>query len=314
MTRRILTIPDWTTGAGASVVRFVHFRPLWLLAAAAAIVFAGAFAAPLATPALAQNANLTRELERLRRDLNDLQRYVYKGKAPAGGVPSTGVGTEVVARMQLQITQMQGQIRTMNGQVEEVQHGIDVLNQRFDRMASDLELRFQGIEDAIAAGTGMAAAGSEDGALKPPEKGSGNLGRAALAGYPGGGSPRDQYDYSFSLLKNRDYTGAAAALKLFLEKNPDDALASNALYWLGETRYVQKNYKESAKIFLDGYKRYPKGAKAPDNLLKLGMSLAQLGETGSSCKTYAKLLSTFPKAASKIRDAANRERKKLKCS
>ncbi len=287
------------------------FRFAWraaVLLSAVAVVAAGLGAVVPGTPALAQDANVSRELERLRRDLNDLQRYVYKGKPSGGSPPAAGAaGPEVAARMQLQIIRMQGQIRDMNGRIEEAQHNIGLLEKRIDTRASDLELRLRAIEDAIAAGRAMppdGGAAGEAGAAKQS---------AAIAGYPDGGTVREQYDFSFDLLKTRNYAAAALAFQLFLENNPKDALSGNALYWLGETRYVQKNYKEAARVFLDGYKRFPKGAKAPDNLLKLGMSLAALGQSDSACKTYRKLLDTFPKAPSKVRSAATAARKKQKC-
>jgi TolA-binding protein len=76
---------------------------------------------------------------------------------------------------------------------------------------------------------------------------------------------------------------------------------------------VEKEYKAAAKVFLDGYKKYPTGSKAPDNLLKLGMSLAAYGDTDSACKTFKKLLSTFPKAPARITKSAKSEQKKNNC-
>lgn len=300
---------------------FLFSRRSRLILAAAALAMATAVWAPM--PAAAQDsANLLRKIERLQKELNDLQRYVYKGGTPPAGssaAPASGaVGTDVAARMQLQITQLQDQLRSMNGRVEEVQHRIRVLEQRLDRMAEDLELRLQRIEDAVAAGGGVppAAAGT------PPEdagqgeaagaRESSGAGAAAVE-LPADTTPREQYDYAFDLLKQRDYPAAAAALESFLEKNPDDPLAGNALYWLGETHYVRKQYKDAARLFLDGYKKYPTGSKAPDNLLKLGMSLSAMGEGGSACKTLDKLISTFPKAPSRIIKAAKSEQKKLDC-
>ena len=52
-------------------------------------------------------------------------------------------------------------------------------------------------------------------------------------------------------------------LWLFLEKHPQDDLASNAQYWLGETYYVRKNYQDAAFAFAEGYQRYPESRKAP---------------------------------------------------
>jgi tol-pal system protein YbgF len=276
-------------------------------------------AAPTPAQAQTQDSNLMRKVERLQKELNDLQRHVYRGGASSAAGGET-VGSEVSARMQLQINKMQDQLRSMNGRVEEIQHRIAVLEQRFDRMADDLEIRLQQIEGAVAGGGTAALSGVEPGATTPPAGRSRSTPAAPAAtfapatpGLPDGASPREQYDFAFDLLKKRDYRGAGGALEAFLEKNPDHALAGNAIYWLGETHYVQKEYKAAAKVFLDGYQKYPTGSKAPDNLLKLGMSLAAYGDTDSACKTFKKLLSTYPKAPARITRAAKSEQKKLNC-
>lgn len=279
---------------------------------AALVVMAGAAALLPAAPAAAQDSNLARQLDRLRRDLNDLQRYVYKGeRPPEGEAPEPAGDPGVMSRMQVQITQMQDQMRSMNGRVEEVEHRIMVMEQRLDRMAQDLEFRLQAIEDKV--GVGGAAQPADESATPEPTGGATQTALAAPGGLAADATPRQQYDHAFELLKDRNYDAAATALQAFLDRNPDDPLAGNALYWLGETRYVQKDYKEAAKVFLDGYKRFPEGAKAPDNLLKLGMSLAALDETDSACKTFAKLRSSFPQAPSRVLRAAESEQKKLKC-
>ncbi|MDH5412293.1 MAG: tol-pal system protein YbgF [Alphaproteobacteria bacterium] len=267
-------------------------------------------------PAWAQDTgNLVRQVERLRRDLADLQRYVYKGGQPPKSAATDGaesLPSDVGARMQVQITQMQDQVRSMNGQVEEVQHRISVLEKRLDRMSEDLEVRLLAIEDAIANGM-PAGAGTAPG--EAPAEGSAPLVAAAPAVRPvlPEGSPRDQYDFAYDFLKKRQWAEGRAALLAFLEQNPKDELSDNAAYWLGETYYINKQYKEAAKAFLEGYKNYPKGDKAPDNLLKLGKSLAALGEPDKACTTYNKLLEDYPNSLPRIVKLAKSERTKLNC-
>lgn len=271
-----------------------------------------------AQPAAAQDSgNLARQVERLRRELADLQRYVYKGGQPPataaaptdGGQPlSPGVG----ARMQVQITQMQDQVRTMNGRVEEVQHRITLLEQRLDRMSEDLEIRLLAIEDTLARGVPAAAATPPGEA--PTESGGGEV--AIAPGVPTElpeGTPREQYDFAYSLLKKHQWIEGRAALQAFLEKNPNDDLSDNASYWLGETYYINKQYKDAAKAFLEGYRNYPNADKAPDNLLKLGKSLAALEQPDKACTTYAKLLEDYPNSLPRIIKLAKSERKKLNC-
>ncbi len=128
------------------------------------------------------------------------------------------------------------------------------------------------------------------------------------------GTPKEQYDYAFSLLKKRDVPGAEAALKAFLARHPDHALAGNAMYWLGETYYVRRDYSQAAQVFLDGFQRYPKSNKAPDNLFKLGKSLVAVGEKEPACAAFKKLIESYPRANARILSTARREMGKLGCS
>ncbi len=127
------------------------------------------------------------------------------------------------------------------------------------------------------------------------------------------GTPKQKYDHAFSLLQKREYSLAEQALRAFIELYPNDQYAGNAYYWLGETYYVRKQWQDAAIIFADGYKRSPKGTKAPDNLLKLGKSLTGLGEKALACKTYAELLTKFPSANTRILDNANSELSRVGC-
>lgn len=127
------------------------------------------------------------------------------------------------------------------------------------------------------------------------------------------GTPREQYNYSFSLLRQADYTKAAAAFQEFVETHPKDPLTPNAQYWLGETYYVRGAYAEAADIFLSGYQSTPKGQKAPDSLLKLGMSLIALDKKAEACATFDKLTADFPKAPSNVRRVLDRQRTRAAC-
>ena len=128
------------------------------------------------------------------------------------------------------------------------------------------------------------------------------------------GTPNQQYAYAFGLLKKRDFENAARSLKAFIRKNPKHALAGNAMYWLGETYYDQRQYAEAARVFLDGYRRYPTSKKAPDNLLKLGKALNSVGEKKSACATWLKLLKDYPNSGSRLTRNAKDAVKQNKCN
>jgi len=136
---------------------------------------------------------------------------------------------------------------------------------------------------------------------------------ALLKGALPEGSPQEQYDFAYGLIRRAEYNQAAQAFQEFIEKHPKHELTSNARYWLGETHYVRKDYRQAAESFLNGYQDNPQGQKAPDNLLKLGMSLGGMQKGEQACTTFDKLLADFPNASDHIKRRVNAQRKKLGC-
>lgn len=127
------------------------------------------------------------------------------------------------------------------------------------------------------------------------------------------GTALADYSRAFSLLKAADYSGAGRAMRTFLREHPNDPLAANAQYWLAETYYVRGRYREAAAAFAAGYKNYPNAPKAPDDLLKLAMSLARIHQKENACVAFAELHRVFPHPGSAIAERAGREKKRLGC-
>lgn len=128
------------------------------------------------------------------------------------------------------------------------------------------------------------------------------------------GTAKEQYNYAFGLLRQANYDKAELALQEFVKLHPKEALASNARYWLGETFYVRAAYVQAAEVFLEGFQADPKGPKAPDSLLKLGMSLGGLDKKREACAAFDKLLKDFPDAPAGVKNAVTREKQKNGCS
>jgi tol-pal system protein YbgF len=127
------------------------------------------------------------------------------------------------------------------------------------------------------------------------------------------GSPQEQYNYAFGLLREQKWPEAEEALRAFVERYPDDVLAGNAQYWLGETFYVRQDYAAAASVFAAGYQKYPTGGKAADNLMKLGMALAQLGQKADACRVFAKFSRDFFIAPTAVKERVRDEKKRLGC-
>lgn len=328
----------------------------------------------VATPAAAQDVqSLQDQLQRLQRELSDLERYVYAG---SGGVPSaTAPAGNVAATQEVRLQQLETQISQITGKIEELSFRVDQLGQQLERMNADIDFRLRALEQGgIPAPTAMsntdtthtdpanmemANSGVDPTAptatTPPTPSSSGTLGTisqadldAQIASQPavdptatGAGAPaatstttgggatetasvitpyelpgetaEAQYEYAFGLLRQAEYEEAELALRTFLDMHPDDLLAGNAQYWLGETYYVRANYQQAAVTFAEGYKKYPNSGKAPDNLLKLAMSLGELGKNQEACVALGQLRKEFPNAPANIQDRAVRERERFGC-
>jgi tol-pal system protein YbgF len=127
------------------------------------------------------------------------------------------------------------------------------------------------------------------------------------------GSASEQYNAAFGLLRQADYQAAEEALRTFVQQHPNDPLAGNAQYWLGESFYVRGRYSDAAAAFADGYKRYPRGPKAADSLLELGKSLARADQRHNACIALMQLDHDFPHPSSAIKERAMQEKKRLGC-
>lgn len=133
-----------------------------------------------------------------------------------------------------------------------------------------------------------------------------------VAALPSGDS-QAAYDTAYNHLLRRDFAAAEEGFREFLRQYPNDPLAGNAQYWLGETYYVRGQFREAADSFLAGIRNHGNSDKAPANLLKLGMSLHRLGEEQAACSTFSELESKYPNAPSHLKQRAAAERQRSGC-
>jgi tol-pal system protein YbgF len=304
-----------------------------------------AMAAILLLPAVAQaqDRTLYDRLDRIERDLNMLQRQVYRGapQSTAPGDPNAAAGMEV--RME----RLEEQMRELTGRVEEVANGLAQLKQRVEQINSDLDVRLgQAGPGATAAiptpppGRPGRVGVGEPGGLMPPgtvvpppasgaptpifgtltPPGSAPAQRPAEAPppAPGGslpaGSPNEEFNHAFALVKQGNYAAAETALRAFLQQHPNEPLAANAQFWLGETYFARNQFMEAASAFAEGYKRYPRGPKAAEELLRLGMSLARAEQKQNACVAFTQLERDFPNPGAAIKERANAEKRRLGCA
>lgn len=126
-------------------------------------------------------------------------------------------------------------------------------------------------------------------------------------------SPQEQYDDAYGFLQQFRTEDAEVAFRAFVEQNPQHELVANAHYWLGETLYSQGKFEEAARVFYESFDEAPQAAKAPENFLKLGMSLARMNQTEEACLVLGALDQRFPDANADVRTQAAAERRRLTC-
>ena len=292
------------------------------LAASSAFTLVALMAVWPAVNASADDADLravNNRLDRIEREINDIQQNYGNGGGSSDSAPMAASDSSV-GGLQVRLNDVEQQLRDLTGRVEELGHKLDQATQDLQSYKEANDLRFQelqgGAPAAGAAGAPAAGAAAKpsvtfDGgntAAKPAQAAE----AAPLVTLPAG-TPQVQYDFAIDLLKRGQFPEARDAFKQFLQEHPKDTLAGNAQYWLGETYYVQGQYKDAADSFLKGYTTYSKSSKAPDSLLKLGMTLGALNQKDAACATFGQLKEQFPQASPAVVARNKQERQKLGC-
>src|SRR5437763_1166335 len=146
----------------------------------------------------------------------------------------------------------------------------------------------------------------------PPSRYPGVSGTAA-ATLPPSQTPRDEFDLGYGYVLRKDYALAEDTLRAFLSKYPGDGLAGEATFWLGESLFQRQRYRDAAEAFLNVTTKHETAAKAPDPLLRLGQSLAALGEKEAACASLGEVMRKFPRVSAAMKQGIEREQKRVRC-
>jgi tol-pal system protein YbgF len=280
------------------------------------------------------------QIQVITKDLKILEKAVYQksdvaSSATLNSIKSDGLNEDILTKHLLKLNGIEDQFRELTNKFEEVNFKLDKLSSRVTKIQSDSQLRFSDLENgtSVAPKEKVALPGSG----KPQDFG-------AAPGYQTSNLPKEQsinsiesaqtvitedpekkdsllpnkpaeeqYEFAVGFMKVGDYETAEFALKEFIDTHKTHDLAGNAQYWYGETFRIRQLYSDAATAYLDGYQNYPKSKKAPDNLLKLGMTMVQLGEKDQGCKMISGLKKEYPKASKSVLQKAQYEQKKFKC-
>ena len=305
----------------------------------------------LSNAVFADNHNLYEVLELIQKDLKTLEKAVYSGSINTEKSTSQKDFNEnsedVLTRHLLKLSEVETQFRELTNKFEEINFKIDKLSNRLSKVQSDNQLRFQDIENSFSSGessqklTSTAKKQLEKklpGSSQPQDLGSISYKDTetnettqktqsvkttstivtekfeAEQNILPSDTPEKQYEFATSFLKVGDYSTAERAFREFVITNSEHKLAGNAQYWYAETFRIRQLYTDAATAYLEGYQKYPKGEKAPINLLKLGVSMVQIGEKEQGCKMIMGVEKQYPKANQSVLQKAKYESKKFECS
>ena len=256
---------------------------------------------------------------------------------------------DVLTRHLLKLSEVEDQFRQLTNKFEEINFKLDKLSNRLSKIQADNQIRFQDIESSISSGESTIQLSSKPktdvtkseilpGSSQPQDLGTISYKdtetsetsqqiqsvdttasvvtetfQAEEKILPQDLSPEKQYEFATSFLKVGDYSTAERAFREFVLSNSEHELAGSAQYWYAETFRIRQLYTDAASAYLEGYQKYPKGTKAPINLLKLGVSMVQIGEKDQGCKMINGVELQYPKANQSVIQKAKYESKKFEC-
>ena len=299
----------------------------------------------------ADNHNISEVLELIQKDIKTLEKAIYSGSSEINSETSKSKNLDsnsedVLTRHLLKLSEVENQFQQLTNRFEEINFKLDKLSNRLSKVQADNQIRFQDIEDAIMSEDNIKKITKKKldkndnilpGSSEPQDLGSisykdtnTNETTQKTQSIETTASivtetfqaeekilpniePNKQYEFATSFLKVGDYPTAERAFREFVLSNPDHELAGNAQYWYAETFRIRQLYTDAASAYLEGYQKYPKGKKAPINLLKLGVSMVQIGEKDQGCKMINGVEKQYPKANQSVIQKAKYESQKFEC-
>ena len=296
------------------------------------------------------NHNIYDTLEQLQKDIKTLEKAVYSGSINLNNnnlSSNSSVNSEdVLTRHLLKLSEIESQFQQLTNKFEEINFKLDKLSNRMSKIQADNQVRFQDLENNTSSEENIQKVKKTKtneteilpGSSKPQDLGSisykDNKTNETTQQTQSidttatiitetfqteekilpSESPENQYQFATSFLKVGDYSTAERAFREFVITNPDHDLAGNAQYWYAETFRIRQLFTDAASAYLEGYQKYPKGEKAPINLLKLGVSMVQIGEKDQGCKMINGVEKQYPDANQSVIQKAKYESQKFECN
>ena len=308
----------------------------------------------LITYSYADNHNIYEILDQLQKDIKTLEKAVYSGSIELNSDSSVNLNSnldnnseDVLTRHLLKLSEIENQFQELTNKFEEINFKLDKLSSRMSKVQADNQIRFQDLENVVSSDAttnkltkktnneqmevlpgssqpqDLGSISYKDTATNETSQKTNSVDSTALVVTETfqaeekilpNETPDKQYQFATSFLKVGDYSTAERAFREFVDTNPEHNLAGNAQYWYAETFRIRQLYTDAASAYLEGYQRYPKGEKAPINLLKLGVSMVQIGEKDQGCKMINGVEEQYPEANQSVIQKAKYESQKFECN
>jgi|TARA_B100000212_G_scaffold182067_1_gene137077 tol-pal system protein YbgF len=255
--------------------------------------------------------DLLDRLERIERNISDIQ----KGKFDS---LDKSLSSGYISRNEKRIDQIETNLRQNFGTLEEIQNQINLIGEKLDLINEDFQSRVLKLEKDLQVI-------KENKTTKKENKSSvdlsnltgndGNVQKSIITNPQKNLSEQEikkKYENAIKLLWASKFEEAEVELVDLKKFNPED-LMPNIQYWLGEVHYAQKKFEKAILEFGEGLQKYPDSIKGPDNMLKLGLSFANLKKKSEACNVFYELEVKYKSAPKNVLERANSEKKKLDC-
>ncbi len=293
-----------------------------------------------------EDQGIIEAIEMIQKDIKTLEKAVYSNSSSSTTTTLNENSEDVLTRHLLKLSEIENQFKELTNKFEEINFKLDKLSSRLSKVQADNQLRFQELEGGMSIENNtnkkLTSKSSNEDKILPGSSEPQDLGSISYQDTSTNEitqqtqsvdttstvvtetfvseenilpneTPEKQYEFATSFLKVGDYNTAERAFREFVTRNPEHKLAGHAQYWYAETFRIRQLYTDAASAYLEGYQKYPKSDKAPINLLKLGVSLVQIGEKDQGCLMISGVKEQYPEANQSILQKAKYEEKKFEC-
>jgi tol-pal system protein YbgF len=201
--------------------------------------------------------------------------------------------TAMQTKLNAQSDATNGKLDAVSGQVQSLNDSLDELKSRIaklDKQMQDMQAAMQ----TMQAQTAQPAAGAQPGTA--PADGSMAAPGAQPAGPPQASAPplQDTYQGALRDFNAARYDVAASEFGDVIHYYPNDDLAGNANFYMGEISYRQQKYKDAVKSYNAVLENFSGNPKAPAAQLHKGLSLLQLNQKDAGVHELRSLIQRYP--------------------